>query len=74
MAPTTELRRWYAHDPARYAEFAHRYRAELHQPENAPALDELRTLAAAGTVTLLTATKDLDQSHLGVLRAVLEER
>ena len=74
VAPSTELRRWYGHDPDRYPEFADRYRAELEQPEAAPALEELRTLAADGTVTLLTATKDLGQSHLGVLSAVVDER
>lgn len=74
LAPSTELRRWYGHDPARYTEFARRYRAELEQPDMAPALDELRSLAASGTVTLVTATRDLDHSELGVLKGVLEER
>lgn len=74
VAPSTELRRWYGHDPARYAEFTRRYRDELAQPEMAPALDELRTLAAKGRFTLVTATKNVDQSELGVLKAVLEGR
>jgi uncharacterized protein YeaO (DUF488 family) len=71
VAPSTELRRWYDHDLDRYAEFAHRYRAELADPELAPALDELRTLAATGPLTLVTATKQIEQSHLSVLNEVL---
>ncbi len=74
IAPSTELRRWYGHDPARYAEFAHRYRAELAEPGLAAALDEVRALAAAGPLTLVTATRELALSHLAVLEQVLEER
>jgi uncharacterized protein YeaO (DUF488 family) len=71
VAPTTELRRWYSHDPARFDEFATRYRAELAQPEPAAALTSLRALRRRGPVTLLTATKALDRSHAAVLAAVL---
>ncbi|MEI7545602.1 MAG: DUF488 family protein [Mycobacteriaceae bacterium] len=74
VAPSTELRRWYGHDPDRYAEFARRYRAELSDPALAPALDELRALAVAGPLTLVTATKQIAQSHLGVLAEVLQVR
>lgn len=74
VAPSTMLRRWYGHDPARYAEFSRRYRIELSQSEAAGSLEELRALTAEGPVTLVTATKNLDESHLGVLTAVLEER
>lgn len=73
VAPSTELRRWYGHDAARYPEFARRYRAELAEPKMAPALDGLRGLAATGTLTLVTATKDVDHSELGVLKEILEE-
>jgi uncharacterized protein YeaO (DUF488 family) len=72
VAPSTELRRWYDHDPDRYAEFARRYRGELSDPAARPALDELRALAASGPLTLVTATKQIEQSHLGVLNEVLE--
>lgn len=74
VAPSTALRKWYGHDPARHAEFARRYRAELDEPEYEAALDELTGLAAEGPLTLVTATKDLALSHLGVLEKVLEER
>jgi uncharacterized protein YeaO (DUF488 family) len=71
VAPTTALRRWYGHDPARVDEFAARYRAELSSPEPAAALASLRALRRRGPVTLLTATKTLDHSHAAVLAGVL---
>ena len=74
VAPSTELRRWYGHDPDRYAEFARRFRAELADPAVAPALDELRALAVGGPLTLVTATKQIELSHLGVLAEVLQVR
>jgi uncharacterized protein YeaO (DUF488 family) len=70
VAPSTELRRWYGHDPDRFAEFADRYRAELADDEHADAVAELRALAEDG-VTLLTATKDVEHSHAAVLADTL---
>jgi len=72
-APSTELRHWYAHDPERFDEFATRYRAELAGPAGAEALDRLRALADDGTLVLVTAVREVDLSHLAVLRTVLEE-
>lgn len=71
VAPSTELRTWYGHEPPRYEEFARRYRAELAEPERAAALDHLRDLAAAGPLTLLTATKRSDISQAAVLADLL---
>lgn len=67
VAPSTELRTWYHHDPALFDEFAERYREELAEPRRAEVLEELRSLARHGTVTLLTATKDVDRSEAAVL-------
>jgi uncharacterized protein YeaO (DUF488 family) len=67
VAPSTELRRWYGHDPERYAEFRRRYLTELRDPERSQALGELGDLAHGGPVTLLTATRDLEHSHAAVL-------
>jgi uncharacterized protein YeaO (DUF488 family) len=69
LAPSNELRKWYGHDPKRFAEFRRRYRREL-----APHRDELTALRAklkGRTVTLLTATRELDLSHATVLREIL---
>jgi uncharacterized protein YeaO (DUF488 family) len=71
IAPSTELRKWYGHDPDRYAEFARRYRAELGDPERAAAFAYLRELASQGRLTLLTATKQSDISEAAVLAALL---
>jgi uncharacterized protein YeaO (DUF488 family) len=71
VAPSTELRSWYAHDPQRFAEFSRRYRAELAEPERATAVDHLRTLAGARALTLLTATKQADISEAAVLADLL---
>jgi uncharacterized protein YeaO (DUF488 family) len=71
VAPSTELRKWYHHDPQRYTEFARRYRAELTDPERAEALAHLRTLAKRRNLTLLTASKAADISEATVLATML---
>ncbi|MFC5720704.1 DUF488 domain-containing protein [Streptomyces gamaensis] len=67
VAPSTELRQWYGHDPSRRAEFRARYLTELRAPDRARALDHLRELAASGPLTLLTATRDVEYSQAAVL-------
>jgi uncharacterized protein YeaO (DUF488 family) len=67
IAPSTELRRWYGHDPDRYAEFRRRYLAELHEPARQLAVRRLRETARRHRVTLLTATRDLERSQAAVL-------
>ena len=71
VAPSTELRKWYSHDPAKFEEFTRRYGAELEQVERAQALQHLRDLAADRRLTLLTAGKDVDISEATVLAAIL---
>ena len=72
VAPSAELREWYGHDPDRFAEFARRFRNELHDPERAAALAQLRDRAADGPLTLLTAAKRSDISEATVLAALLD--
>lgn len=74
VAPSGALRTWYGHDPARFAEFRRRYLEELATGEAAQALAELRELAAATPVVLLTATRDLEHSQAAVLAEVLTAR
>jgi uncharacterized protein YeaO (DUF488 family) len=71
VAPTTELRRWYGHDPARFGEFAARYREQLGTEPAAGNVDRLRGIARRGCLVLLTATRDLDHSGAAVLRSVI---
>lgn len=71
VAPSTELRQWYSHDPDRFEDFGRRYRAELKEPQRADALAHLRGLAKDRQVTLLTATKEPDISEAEVLAELL---
>jgi uncharacterized protein YeaO (DUF488 family) len=71
VAPSTELRKWYSHDPAKFEEFTRRYGAELEQAERAQALQHLRDLAADRRLTLLTGSKAVAISEAAVLAAVL---
>jgi uncharacterized protein YeaO (DUF488 family) len=73
VAPSTELRKWYAHDARLFPEFAHRYAEELEEPARAEALEHLRDLARRGDLTLLTATKDPDISEAAVLADHIRE-
>lgn len=68
IAPSTELRKWFDHDPAKWSAFQVRYRAEL--AEN-PVVDQLRSLCKQGQVTLLFAAKDVDHNEAVVIRQFL---
>lgn len=67
-APSTDLRRWYGHDVARFEEFARRYRAELQRPPASAAVSHLIELADRETISLLTATRDVEHSGARVLQ------
>jgi len=72
VAPSTELRRWWDHDPARMDEFAKRYRAEL---DGSPAGAELRdAIRSHDVVTLLYAARDPSVNHARILLDRLQER
>lgn len=69
VAPTTALRKWFGHDPSRWAEFQQRYANELQQhPE---AFEQLRGLARQGLVTLVFAARDEQHNDAVVLRGLL---
>jgi uncharacterized protein YeaO (DUF488 family) len=71
-APSRELRGWYNHQPERFDEFVTRYEAELRTPQGATALNALRALIRGKkTVTLVTATHDVDGSQAAVLAKLL---
>ncbi len=72
LAPSDELRRWFGHDPAKFAEFRRRYRAELAAREEK--LRELRRRARRGTVTLVYAARDPEHNDAVVLAELLRER
>jgi len=74
LAPSDELRRWYGHDPARWDAFRARYRRELDEPARRDQLDRLVERAAAGTVTLVYASRAGEISNAAVLRDLIAER
>lgn len=73
VAPSDGLRRWYGHDPGRFAEFARRYRLELANDPAAAVVARLRHAAAHTALVLLTATRDVEHSGALVLRGVIEK-
>ncbi|TVT18323.1 DUF488 family protein [Amycolatopsis rhizosphaerae] len=74
VAPSTELRRWYGHEPERFAEFRRRYLAELREPDRQQAARHLLEIARERDLTLLTATRDVDHSQAAVLSEWLRKR
>lgn len=71
LAPSTEARKWYGHDPARFEAFAERYRAELDAAPARAAMEALAGAAGPADVVLLTATRDVDRSGAAVLAEVM---
>ncbi len=71
IAPTTGLRKWFAHDPDKWPEFQRRYLAEL---QGNPALAELESLARKGPVTLVYAARDEEHNGALVLKEMLEKK
>lgn len=69
LAPSTRLRQWFGHDPARWQEFCQRYAAEL--PPHTALLDTLRILARKGTLTLVYSAHDETHNNAVALREFL---
>jgi uncharacterized protein YeaO (DUF488 family) len=69
LAPSAGLRRWFGHDPARWAEFQRRYRLEL--ADHADALEALRRRARQGRFTLVYSARDEVHNDAVVLRQVI---
>ena len=72
VAPSTELRKWFGHDPEKWKEFQERYRAEL--KDHKDALKLLKEKEREGTVTLIYAARDEAHNGALVLKKVLESR
>jgi uncharacterized protein YeaO (DUF488 family) len=72
VAPSAGLRRWFGHDPARFGEFAVRYRRELRQSPAAEALAELVGRASVEKLTLVYGARDETHNGAVVLRARIE--
>ncbi len=72
VAPTTELRRWFGHDPDKWEEFQSRYRSEL--DANPDAWKPLLEASKRGNVTLLYSAHDSEHNNAVVLKAYIQQR
>ena len=72
IAPSTELRKWFGHDPDKWAEFQTRYRREL--KSKADLLATLKEMTAKGRVTLLYGARDEAHNEAVVLQSLLQSR
>jgi uncharacterized protein YeaO (DUF488 family) len=72
VAPSTELRKWFAHDPDKWKEFQVRYRKELHESKDA--LELLKEKSNGHAVTLLYGAKDEEHNEAVVLKALLDHQ
>ena len=72
ISPSTELRRWYGHDPEKWPEFRRRYREELRDRDTD--LKQLRRLVREGAVTFVYASRETRHNSAAVLREVVEEQ
>lgn len=74
IAPSTELRKWFGHEPARWPEFQARYRKELEDEAQAELLGTLVERVKRGKVTLVFGAKDEERNQAVVLLGVVRER
>jgi uncharacterized protein YeaO (DUF488 family) len=74
LAPSTDLRKWFGHDPERWAEFQIRYRTELADRSRVEALDALVARARRGPVTLIFGARDVEHNEAQVLADEIERR
>jgi uncharacterized protein YeaO (DUF488 family) len=72
VAPSTELRKWFGHDPKKWVEFQHRYQEEIKEHE--VALVPILQAARNGSVTLLYSSHDTEHNNAVVLRDYLEKK
>jgi uncharacterized protein YeaO (DUF488 family) len=72
VAPSTPLRRWFSHDPAKWNEFQRRYSQELDQ--HSDAWQALVQAARRGRLTLLFSSKDVEHNNAVALKGYLEQR
>jgi uncharacterized protein YeaO (DUF488 family) len=70
LAPSTELRKWFNHDPAKWKQFQSRYRKELREKNRS--LQLLKTESKKRSITLLFAARDQEHNQAVVLKKVLD--
>lgn len=70
IAPSSDLRKWFNHDPAKWTEFQRRYKLEL--DKNNEAIDKIRKIFEQEPSTLVYSAKDEKHNDAVVLKAYLE--
>ncbi|OPY65234.1 MAG: hypothetical protein A4E57_03268 [Syntrophorhabdaceae bacterium PtaU1.Bin034] len=70
IAPSSQLRKWFGHDPAKWEEFKKRYRQELEGKKEI--VDRLRADARRGTLTILYSAKDTEHNNAVVLKELVQ--
>ena len=74
VAPSSALRQWYGHDPAKWTEFRKRYTNELRDSPAKEALEDLVRRARRGRVTLLYSSRVEDINNATVLEGIVNRR
>ncbi len=75
IAPSTELRKWFHHDPKRWTAFCKRYKAELKSPTlQAKIAETLQAAKKHSTITLIYAAKDTEHNEAVVLQPIFKRR
>jgi len=74
LGPSTELRQFFGHDPARWPEFRKRYLIELERSEAKPLLAELEKIARHSVLTLVYSARDETHNQAVVLKELLERK
>jgi uncharacterized protein YeaO (DUF488 family) len=74
LGPSTQLRKWFGHEIARWPEFQVRYHAELADPARSLALDALAKRARHGKVTLVFGARDTEHNQARVIADELQRR
>jgi uncharacterized protein YeaO (DUF488 family) len=73
ISPSTEMRKWFGHDPARWLEFCKRYKAELTAPEMKGAIAQFLNAAHKhSTMTLIYGAKDTEHNEAVVLASIFK--
>ncbi|MYL34610.1 DUF488 family protein [Pontibacillus yanchengensis] len=75
VAPSSDLRKWFGHDPDKFADFKSKYKQEMDEDEGKKqALDQLKSYVKQQKVTLLFATKEEEYNHAVVLKEILTKQ
>ena len=71
IAPSTELRKWYSHDPAKWGEFRKRYKGEL--KDKTGIIERLRQESKKQTITLLFSSREMELNNAVALKELIEQ-